>query len=148
MQVIIDIAKNKIIISCMLAWAIAQMLKILFELLFEKKFDLSRITGSGGMPSSHSSFVVALATAIGIIEGYTSSIFALSVGFAIIVMYDAAGVRRAAGKQASVLNVLINNINISDEIFDEKLKELIGHTPVEVIAGALLGFLTAIIICN
>jgi acid phosphatase family membrane protein YuiD len=146
MGTISAIIGNHIILSCVLAWAIAQAMKIVLELILEKKFDIERLTGSGGMPSSHSAFVVALAVAIGMREGYNSAIFALATGFACVVMYDAAGVRRAAGKQATVINALLLNFSFHDEIADEKLKELVGHTPIEVIAGAVLGCVVAIII--
>ncbi|HZJ83505.1 MAG TPA: divergent PAP2 family protein [Clostridia bacterium] len=130
---------NNIIWVSLLAWFIAQLLKVIFTLIFNKKLDIRRFIGAGGMPSSHSALVVSLATSIGQIEGYDSPIFALAITFSLIVMYDAAGVRRAAGKQATVLNDIIEQIYAHKSIPEEKLKELIGHTPVEVIAGALLG---------
>lgn len=146
MEQIKAIISNNIILSCILAWALAQVIKIILELILERKFNFERLTGSGGMPSSHSAFVVALAVAIGLREGYDSSIFALATGFACVVMYDAAGVRRAAGKQATVINALMQSFSLNDEMADEKLKELIGHTPIEVIAGAILGIVTAIFV--
>lgn len=146
MEQIEAIISNNIILSCILAWALAQVIKIILELILERKFNFERLTGSGGMPSSHSAFVVALAVAIGLREGYDSSIFALATGFACVVMYDAAGVRRAAGKQATVINALMQSFSLNDEMADEKLKELIGHTPIEVIAGAILGIVTAIFV--
>ena len=100
---------------------------------------------SGGMPSSHSALVVSMATSIGYANGFNSSIFALSATVALIVMYDAAGVRRAAGKQAAVLNEIVEELQAHRGIREEKLKELLGHTPIEVIAGAALGILIAFI---
>ena len=127
----------------LLAWFIAQLLKVVFTLIFNRKFDIRRFIGAGGMPSSHSALVVSLATSIGKLEGYDSSIFAVAITFALIVMYDAAGVRRAAGKQAAVLNDILEQIQTKRSIPEEKLKELLGHTPIEVFAGALLGFIVS-----
>lgn len=107
----------------------------------KKEFDIRRFVGAGGMPSSHSALVVSLATSIGEINGYDSPYFAMAAIFALIVMYDAAGVRRAAGKQAAVINEILEEIYAHKTIPQEKLKELLGHTPIEVIAGALLGIL-------
>lgn len=132
---------NNIIWVSLLAWAIAQLLKVILTLIFNRKLDLRRFIGAGGMPSSHSALVVSLATSVGELEGYDTPIFALALIFSLIVMYDAAGVRRAAGKQAAVLNEILEQIYTNRIIPEEKLKELIGHTPVEVIAGALLGFI-------
>lgn len=132
---------NNILWVSLLAWFIAQLLKVAITLIFNKKFDIRRFIGAGGMPSSHSALVVSLATSIGKFEGYDSPIFALALTFSLIVMYDAAGVRRAAGKQAAVLNEILKQIQTGKSVSEDKLKELIGHTPVEVIAGALLGFL-------
>ena len=105
----------------------------------DKRWDLSRMLGSGGMPSSHSALVVALATATGRIEGFGSTAFAIAVGLAVIVMYDAANVRRAAGQQAELLNRIVEDFYRDKHVDGEKLKELLGHTPVEVAAGAVLG---------
>ncbi len=134
---------NNIIWVSLLAWFIAQLLKVVFTLIFNRKFDIRRFIGAGGMPGSHSALVVSLATSIGKLEGYDSSIFAVAITFALIVMYDAAGVRRAAGKQAAVLNDILEQIQTKRSIPEEKLKELLGHTPIEVFAGALLGFIVS-----
>ncbi len=138
---------NNIIWVSLLAWAIAQLLKVILTLIFNRKLDLRRFIGAGGMPSSHSALVVSLATSVGELEGYDTPIFALALIFSLIVMYDAAGVRRAAGKQAAVLNEILEQIYTNRIIPEEKLKELIGHTPVEVIAGALLGFIISQLFC-
>lgn len=123
-------------------WFVVQCMKIIIELIKSKKLNLRRIVGSGGMPSSHSAFVCSLATTIGITEGVSSPLFAMAVALSAIVMYDAAGVRRAAGKQAKILNQIIEsegeNINVQ-----EKLIELLGHTPLEVCVGALVGIVMA-----
>ncbi len=137
------ILQNRVLISCMVAWFIAQTLKIVLSLYKDKKLDLTRFVGSGGMPSSHTSFVMSLATSVGKINGWESPAFAISVVLAFIVMYDAAGVRRAAGNQAKILNLIINDLAQHKPLGEEKLKELLGHTPKEVLAGALLGIVIA-----
>lgn len=134
---------NRILGASLLAWLIAQVLKVILTVIFMKKLDLRRLVGSGGMPSSHSALVVSLATSIGRIEGLDTPIFAMALVFSLIVMYDAAGVRRAAGKQAAVLNEIIQTLQAHQTVEGEKLKELVGHTPVEVIAGALLGLIVS-----
>lgn len=134
---------NNILWVSLLAWFIAQLLKVILTLVFNRKLDIRRFVGAGGMPSSHSAFVVSLATSVGKLEGYDSPIFAVAITFALIVMYDAAGIRRAAGKQAAVLNDILEQIQTKRSIPEEKLKELLGHTPIEVFAGALLGFIVS-----
>lgn len=129
------------LLACFTAWFIAQILKIILTYYSSKKLDLTRFVGSGGMPSSHTSFVMALSTSIGKLYGWDSAIFAVSLCFAFVVMYDAAGVRRAAGTQARLLNIIIEDLAHNKPIEHEKLKELIGHTPKEVLAGAVLGIL-------
>lgn len=136
----VQLLHNNIIWVSLLSWGIAQSLKVILTLILNKRFDIRRFVGAGGMPSSHSALVVSLTTSIGRLEGYDSPIFSLALAFSLIVMYDAAGVRRAAGKQAKVLNEILEQFYTSRIVPEEKLKELLGHTPVEVIAGALLGF--------
>lgn len=138
-----QIASNKVLITCVTAWFIAQLLKIILTFYKTKKIDITRFIGSGGMPSSHSSFVMALATSIGKIFGWASAEFAMSICFAFIVMYDAAGVRRAAGYQAKVLNMIIDDLTHHKPLGNKRLKELLGHTPKEVFAGAILGIIIA-----
>jgi len=116
-----------------------QLFKFLWEWGRRRDFDLRVLTRSGGMPSSHSAMVTSLATALGVGYGTDSGIFALSCIFAVIVMYDASGVRQAAGKQAKVLNGILRELFSGQPISETVLKELIGHTPVEVIVGALVG---------
>lgn len=139
-----EIARNQALWTAVLGWFIAQFLKVIFVLIRDKRFDVRRFVGSGGMPSSHSSFVTSLATFIGLDKGFDSISFALCVVFAFVVMYDAAGVRRAAGHQAAVLNQIIEHWGDKPEIQNKRLKELLGHTPYEVFAGAVLGIILAI----
>lgn len=122
--------------AAIIAWAAAQGIKIILTLIVDKKFDASRIVGTGGMPSSHSSFTMALSFSIGKYYGFDSPLFAIALIFSFVTMYDAQGIRRAAGKQAEILNMLILEHKIPDV---GELKELLGHTPLEVAAGALLG---------
>lgn len=134
---------NHILVSAVLAWAAAQIIKTVLAYRKTKELDLERLFGSGGMPSSHTAFVVAMATAAAMVEGLASSAFALSFILASIVMYDAAGVRQAAGQQARVLNRLIKQLRSEHILPERELKELLGHTPLEVLGGAVLGFLIA-----
>ena len=131
--------QNKYIVVPFLLWFFIQLFKVIYDLITTKKFNFKRILGAGGMPSSHSAVVVGLATLIGKGEGVDSPIFALSMVLAFVVMYDAAGVRRAAGKQAELLNKLIETPGLSGMQVSEKLVEVLGHTPFQVLVGALIG---------
>jgi acid phosphatase family membrane protein YuiD len=133
--------------SAFIAWAIAQFLKG-FTSIRPRGFSWKHFLGTGGMPSSHSAFVSGLTTAVGILEGFGSTLFAACFVFSMIVMYDAAGLRRAAGKQAAILNKLIDELIHTGELKQARLKELLGHTPYEVFAGASLGILVAVLVCR
>jgi len=144
MQDIGNILNNLVLLVALVACFVAQGLKLLIDLIQNRKLNVHVLLTTGGMPSAHSALVTALATGVGQTLNWTSPEFALATIFAIIVMYDAAGVRQAAGKQARVLNQMI------DELFQEKpefnqdrLKELLGHTPVQVLAGSALGIIVA-----
>lgn len=128
-----------------LMWIGIQTFKVIYDLVTTKKFNFKRILGAGGMPSSHSAVVTSLATLIGKNEGITSPIFAVAVIFAFVVMYDAAGVRRAAGKQAKLLNKLVETPGLSGIQVGEKLVEVLGHTPTQVIVGAAIGVIAGLI---
>ena len=134
---------NQIFLAGFIAWMIAQILKIITHYIQHRELDLTRIVGSGGMPSSHSSLVMGISTGIGIKYGWGSDIYILALVFSVIVMYDASGVRRSVGKQAIILNRIIKNLYQHKKIQEAKLKEFVGHTPKEVFAGALLGIITA-----
>ena len=138
-----QIQNNSVLMTAILAWAIAQFFKIISWAFVSRELNFKRLVEPGGMPSSHSAFVTSLATGIGVYEGFGSTIFALSAVFAVIVMYDASGVRRAAGKQARVLNAIVEDLN-RRELHPERLRELLGHTPFEVVVGAILGILIAL----
>lgn len=138
MNIVNALLSNKAITVPALAWFAAQFIKVVCVIIKENKLDFTRFVGSGGMPSSHSSFMVALATVIAKHRGIDSIEFGIACAVSLIVMYDAAGVRRAAGKQAEVLNKIIFS-NDHKIHFDGKLKELLGHSPLEVTMGAMLG---------
>ncbi|MFM7425690.1 MAG: divergent PAP2 family protein [Elainella sp.] len=140
MQDIGAIFDNHVLIIALVACLLAQALKLLVELVRHGKVTFRTLVGTGGMPSAHSALVTALATGIGQTLGWASGEFALAFVFAIIVMYDAAGVRQAAGKQARILNQIVDEFFHENATFNEdRLKELLGHTPVQVIAGSALG---------
>lgn len=123
-----------------LVWFAIQTFKVIWDLVTTKKFNFKRIMGAGGMPSSHSAVVVTLAIMIGRSQGINSPIFAIALVFAFVVMYDAAGVRREAGKQAHLLNEIVNTPGLSNVEVRDKLVEALGHTPKQVLVGALIGF--------
>lgn len=128
------------LVAGMLASLLAQGIKLMLDALINRRLDFRVLTTTGGMPSSHSAGVVSLSTVIGIITGFTSPIFAVSAGYAFVVMYDAAGIRRASGKMAVCLNKIMSEFYKHDiSAAGTKLKELLGHTPKEVFCGALLG---------
>ena len=139
------IMQYKYIIVPFGVWFFIQLFKLIYDLITTKKFNFKRILGAGGMPSSHSGVVTSLATLIGVNEGFNSPIFGLSVIFAFVVMYDAAGVRRAAGKQAKILNEIVNTPGLSGVEVTEKLQEALGHSPKQVVVGALIGILIGFI---
>ena len=142
----LDLITNYYLISAMSAWLLAQFLKIFTGFFKEQKFSVkTMLFGTGGMPSSHTATVAALSTACAIGEGFNSAIFAISVVLAIIVMIDATGVRRETGKQSRALNIIIEEFFKSDDkTFDTHFKELIGHTPLQVICGFITGVVAAL----
>jgi len=139
----LEVLQNHILIVSLVSWIIAQTLKLVVVLLQERKFDLWRLVSAGGMPSSHSALVSSLATEIGIKDGVQSSIFALGVVFAAVVMYDAAGIRQAVSIQARILNKILDDYFARQQWNEERLRELLGHTRIEVFVGAMLGILIA-----
>ena len=137
---------NYIINIALICYVAAQGLKIVYNYFRIRKLDLRLFFSSGSMPSSHSALVVGTATAVGKVAGVQSVEFAIALIFALIVMYDATGVRRAAGEQAKVINYMMENWeNTTPEMFQKELKELIGHTPIEVLFGGILGLAIALI---
>jgi uncharacterized protein len=139
-----DILRNDVLIVSFLAWTLAQLSKLLIILLRERRLDLSYLARAGGMPSSHSAVVVALATRVGIASGVGSDAFALAIVFAGVVLYDAAGIRRAVSIQARILNRMLEEVIEYQRFNEKRLLELLGHTPFEVFVGAQLGLLVAL----
>ena len=141
----VQLFTNKYLIVPILTWFFIQTFKVIWDLVTTKKFNFKRILGAGGMPSSHTAVVMSLSTLIGKEFGFNSPIFALSMVFAFVVMYDAAGVRRAAGKQATLLNKIIETPGLSELEVQERLVEVLGHTPTQVIVGAIIGIVVGAI---
>jgi acid phosphatase family membrane protein YuiD len=134
---------NRVLQAAFLPWVTAQTLKVVIELIWHRKFNLRLLTSAGGMPSSHSALVCGLAAAIALHDGAGSSVFALSIILAMVVMYDAAGIRRWASMQARILNQIIDELFQGHPISEVRLREILGHTPIQVAAGAALGIVMA-----
>jgi uncharacterized protein len=139
MNAMTHIVTSKIFYISIIAWIIAQGMKVLIYYFRYHKINFRLFVGSGGMPSSHSTLVSCLATTIGLEAGWNSPVFLLALGMAMVIMTDAAGVRRAAGQQAKILNEIMDNMSQSKPFSQQRLKELIGHTPVQVLVGAFIG---------
>ena len=141
-----ELLSNQLLVSAVVGWVVAQGLKTLIDFALNKSFNKERLVGSGGMPSSHSATVCGLTTAAVIKYGVGSFEVAISFVLSIIVMYAAIGVRRETGKQAKLLNSILmeNPLKLSAEVLQERLKEYVGHTPLQVVAGAILGVLLAL----
>lgn len=146
MHPISGIWHNHVLFAALIGWFLAQALKIPIYYLVEGKWDWRRFHGSGGMPSSHTSMVVAASIMLGALNGFDSAVFAASVVFSSVVMYDATGVRRETGRQAQIINQILQDVLINGRpISGVELKELVGHKPTEVAVGALLGITIAVI---
>ncbi|KAK7399983.1 hypothetical protein VNO78_11181 [Psophocarpus tetragonolobus] len=140
-----SISSNYPLISAFVGFALAQSIKLFTTWFKERRWDLKQLVGSGGMPSSHSATVTALAAAIGLQDGFGGPLFAFALVFACIVMYDATGVRLQAGRQAEVLNQIVYELPAEHPLAESRpLRELLGHTPPQVIVGGILGIVTAI----
>lgn len=139
---------NEILVSAVAGWTVAQVLKTIIDFALNKSFTAERLVGSGGMPSSHSATVCALMTSAGLCSGIDSFEFAICFVLAAVVMYDAIGVRQETGKQAKLLNMILQQdlFKLDNLEFQKKLKEFVGHTPLQVVAGALLGILLALLV--
>ncbi|PIP19687.1 MAG: hypothetical protein COT38_01905 [Candidatus Omnitrophica bacterium CG08_land_8_20_14_0_20_41_16] len=144
-EIFVQTVQNKIFMTTLSAWLIAQIIKVTIGIIREKRFDFRWFIGTGGMPSSHVAGASCLAAAMGFEYGFSSPYFALAAAFAIVVMFDAQGVRRATGKQAGILNKITEDIYWKGRIPEGRLRELIGHTPVEVIAGFIVGVTIAVL---
>jgi len=141
----LDVFQNHTLLVSAAAWIVAQTLKVLVCLLQERQLDLWRLASAGGMPSSHSALVSALATAVALKDGVRSTTFAIAVVFAAVVMYDAAGIRQAVSIQARILNRMLDEYFKHQKFSEERLRELLGHTRIEVFVGSLLGVSIALL---
>ena len=141
-----DIWANKVLLAAFGAWAFAQIVKIPWHYITHREWDWALLLSSGGMPSSHSALSIGVAAAIGLHEGFRSPLFALAFVFAMVVIYDAMGVRRQAGNHARVLNLMIDELLTGHPLAEKELKEVLGHTPREVVGGGLLGVTMAYLI--
>ena len=148
MDWLLDLVTNRFLITGVSSWAVAQVLKTIIHFIIYKKFDISRLFGDGGMPSGHSATVTSIAVAAALFYGTGSFEFAIAAILAIIVCHDAMGVRLETGKQAVIINELVKAFNIlsAQDLSEEvKLKEFVGHTPIQVLAGMLIGVLNALV---
>lgn len=146
MTIIEQFFENKILCVALISWFIAQGIQLIFTLIVEHKLEWWRFWQSGGMPSAHSALVTALAVGIGETQGYNTGLFTIAIVFALIVMYDAANVRLETGKQGALLNKMIEILQYENIKLEKPLKEFLGHTRFQVMAGAVLGMITVFII--
>ena len=144
-SIVAQLGRNRIFIATATSWLFAQLLKVLIGVLRDQRFNFKWLTSSGGMPSSHAALSMCLTASIGLYYGFDSGLFAMALCFAVITMFDAQGVRWHSGKQAQALNRILEDIYSNKGIQEAPLKQLIGHTPVEVLAGGALGILMAIL---
>lgn len=136
-----QIVGNPVLLIALITWALAQIIKVPIEYIRHRRVNWGLMFSSGGMPSSHSALMTAITLATGLLYGFDTPVFALAFAISMIVIYDAAGVRREAGRHAEKINILINELFSGNAISDEQLKEVIGHTPGQVLAGIILGII-------
>jgi uncharacterized protein len=139
---------NKCLVAAAMAWSLAQVIKLPLEYVLHHEWNWHLLISAGGMPSSHSALVTGVSIAIGITQGFDSPIFAVAIVLAMIVIYDATGVRRHAGDHARVLNLMIDELLTGHPLAEKELKEVLGHTPREVVAGIALGIIVSILVVN
>jgi len=143
---IVDVAYNRMIIASLGGWVIAQALKIFLGVVREKRFNFRWLVETGGLPSAHASGVSALAVSVGINTGFDSAFFAISCVLAMVTMFDAQTLRRSVGQQAEILNKMLDDLYWKKQIGEDRIKEFLGHTPTEVMMGALLGIFLGILL--
>ena len=145
MTALAQLFQNRVLTTTLLGWLVAQSIKVAIAVRQKRRFDMRWFLGTGGMPSAHSSGVSSLAMAVGFQVGFHTALFAVALMFAVVTMFDAQGVRRAAGRQAMVLNQMVDELYVKGQVSQERLKELLGHTPIEVLVGSALGSLIALL---
>lgn len=138
-----DFLHNPIIVTTFFGWLIAQLMKVSIGVIDAKRFNFKWLVGTGGMPSSHAAGVTAMTTAVGLYHGVDTALFGVALMFTVVVVCDAQGVRRAAGQQAGILNKIMDDIYWKKKIQEDRLKELLGHTPFQIIAGIAVGLAVA-----
>ncbi len=143
---LVEFSKNYIFGTTVVAWVIAQSIKVLLGVLRERRFNFRWFVGTGGMPSSHAAGVSALSTSVGVSYGFDSALFAVVLVFTLVVLFDSQGVRFSTGKMAGVLNKMLDDIYWKKRLDDKQLKEFLGHTPIEVFAGLALGILVSLLL--
>lgn len=143
MMSILDIFSNQVLWSALVPWSLAQIIKVPLEYFSTRRWNWALLLSAGGMPSSHSALVAGTCHAIGLRAGFDSPIFALSFVLAMIVIYDATGIRRQAGKHAEIINAIVDDLAAGHPLQQEKLREVLGHTPLEALGGTVLGLLSA-----
>jgi len=143
---LIELATNRMLIAGLIGWSLAQIIKVPLEFVHTHKWNWSLLFRAGGMPSSHSALVSGISLATGLYEGMNTAIFALSVAVAMVVIYDATGIRRQAGKHAEMINAMIDDLASGHPLKEENLREVLGHTPIEAMGGMLLGILSALVL--
>ena len=143
---LVEFSKNYIFGTTVAAWVIAQSIKVLLGIFREKRFNFRWFVGTGGMPSSHAAGVSALSTSVGVAYGFDSALFAVTLVFTLIILFDSQGVRFSTGKMAGVLNKMLDDIYWKKRLDDKQLKEFLGHTPIEVFAGIALGILVSLLL--
>jgi acid phosphatase family membrane protein YuiD len=137
---------NRVLIAALLGWGIAQIIKVPLEYLQTKRWNWALFFSAGGMPSSHTALVTGLGLAIGLYDGFDSTLFAIAIVIGMVVIYDATGIRFQAGKQAEIINTMINDLAAGHPLREEQLKEVLGHTPLEALGGVLLGLVSALLL--
>ena len=143
-----ELLSNRVLWATSVSWVVCQSLKVLLAVRRRRHFDVRWFLGTGGMPSAHSAGVASLAMAVGLRAGFETALFAVALIFALVTMFDAQGVRRAAGRQAVVLNKIMDELYAQGQVNQQRVMELLGHTPVEVIVGGLLGCVIAVLVCQ
>ncbi len=142
---LVEFSKNNVAITTFSTWVFAQTIKVILGIVREKRFNFTWFVGTGGLPSAHAAAATALASSVGLYQGFNTPVFALATLLAVLVVFDAQGVRRASGKQAEILNKILDDMYWKKKIQEDRLKELLGHTPIEIITGLMIGIFMSLL---